>query len=197
MQSDKTEAPLDLDTRTGWPEDLRFIVERYPRETWAEHVNLAGMARFWLDIHNGFRRAGETLSGSTGEFREGLVTPERFRSWYAPRLQTFLGHLEGHHNIEDYQMFPLFNAAEPRLMKGFDVLERDHGIIHAAMEQMADTANAFMRTAAGDADKMRTAADAYADTADRLMAMLARHLGDEEDLVIPLILDRSEAGLGL
>ena len=33
--------------------------------------------------------------------------------------------------------------------------------------------------------------------ADKLMVMLARHLGDEEDLVIPLILDRGEKNLGL
>ena len=78
-------ADFDIETRTGWPDDLRIILERYPRETWADHVNIAGMASFWLDIHNGFRRAGEALRGSTGEFREGLVTPERFRSWYAPR----------------------------------------------------------------------------------------------------------------
>ena len=197
MQSEESEALYDLDTRAGWPEYLRFIVERYPRETWADHVNFGGMARFWMDIHNGFRRSGEALRGATGEFREGLVTPERFRSWYAPRLRTFLGHLEGHHSIEDCQMFPIFNAAEPRLMKGFEVLESDHGIIHATMEEMADTANAFMRTPSGDADKMRTAADAYAGTADRLMTMLARHLDDEEELVISLILDRSEEGLGL
>ena len=197
MNAMATEPPLDLDKRTGWPEELLFILERYPREAWPGHVNLAGMARFWLDIHNGFRRAGEALRGSTNEFREGLVTPDRFRAWYAPRLQTFLGHLEGHHNIEDYQMFPLFNAAEPRLMKGFDILERDHGVIHSAMDRMAETANAFMQAPAEDKDKMRYAADAYADAADRLMLMLARHLGDEEDLVIPLILDRGEEALGL
>lgn len=190
-------SPLDLETRTGWPADLRFILERFPREAWADHVNLAGMARFWLEIHNGFRRAGEALRGATGEFREGLVTPERFRAWYAPRLQTFLGHLEGHHSIEDHQMFPIFNAAEPRLMKGFDVLELDHGTIHAAMERMAETANVFMQAPAGDKDKMRYAGDAYATAADRLMWMLDRHLGDEEDLVIPLILDRGEEALGL
>jgi hypothetical protein len=195
-QSDAV-ADLDLNSRLGWPDDLRFILERYPRETWPDHVNLAGMARFWLEIHNGFRRAGAQLQGATGEFREGLLTPERFRSWYAPRLQTFLGHLEGHHNIEDYQMFPIFNAAEPRLVKGFDVLETDHGTIHAVMEQMADAANAFMRTAPSEGDRMRYAADAYADAADRLMVMLDRHLGDEEDLVIPLILDRGEEALGL
>ncbi len=170
---DPSDPLFDLDSRTGWPEYLRFVVERYPRETWPQHVNYEGMARFWMQIHNGFRRAGETLRGATGEFREGQLTPERFRSWYAPRLQTFLGHLEGHHNIEDYQMFPIFNAAEPRLIKGFDVLESDHGIIHATMEEMADTANTFMRTPSADSDEMRRAADAYAGTADRLMAMLA------------------------
>jgi len=188
---------LDLETRAGWPLDLQFIFERYPRETWADHVNIAGMARFWLDIHDGFRRAGAALQGSTDGFRDGLVTPERFRAWYAPRLQTFLNHLNGHHQIEDHQMFPLFNAAEPRLMKGFDILERDHTVIHAAMDQMAETANVFMQVDPADNDKMRRAADAYADIGDRLMRMLARHLDDEEDLVIPLILDRGEEGLGL
>jgi hypothetical protein len=44
---------------------------------------------------------------------------------------------------------------------------------------------------------MRYAADDYATAADRLMAMLDRHLGDEEDLVIPLFLDRGEEELGM
>jgi hypothetical protein len=30
-----------------------------------------------------------------------------------------------------------------------------------------------------------------------LLRLLTRHLGDEEDLIIPLILDRSEAALGV
>lgn len=139
---------FDLETRTSWPAELLFILEKYPRDAWLDHVNIAGMGRFWLERHDSFRRSGEALRSATGEFREGLVTPERFRAWHAPRPQTFLSHLEAHHDAEDYQMFPIFNAAEPRLMKGFDVLERDHGVIHAAMEQVAETANAFMRTPA-------------------------------------------------
>jgi len=190
-------ASLDLLSRTGWPGELTLLLRRYPRETWDDHANMGRMARFWLDIHGGFRRAGATLTASTGDFREGLVTPERFRAWYGPRLQTFLNHLNGHHQIEDFQMFPLFGAAEPQLVRGFDVVEADHGVIHAAMDRMADTANAFMQVDPGDRDKMRFAGDAYADAGDALMAMLARHLGDEEDLVIPLILDRGEERLGL
>ena len=41
------------------------------------------------------------------------------------------------------------------------------------------------------------AADAYARENEALLAMLLRHLDDEEDLIIPLILDRSEEGLGV
>ena len=48
-----------------------------------------------------------------------------------------------------------------------------------------------------DADRLRFAGDAYADASDRLMILLGRHLDDEEDLIVPLILDRGEHDLGL
>jgi hemerythrin-like domain-containing protein len=197
MTEPASPAALDLLSRTGWPDELTLLLRQYPRPTWDDNPNIAGMARFWLDIHASFRRAGTALNASASEFREGLLTPERFRAWYAPRIQTFLNHLNGHHQIEDYQMFPLFGVAEPRLLRGFDVLEADHEVIHAAMDRVADTANAFMQTDAADRDKMRFAADDYAAAGDALLAMLDRHLGDEEDLVIPLILDRGDEGLGL
>ena len=44
-------------------------------------------------------------------------------------------------------------------------------------------------------DRQRFAADAYADENSRLIAMLTRHLADEEDLIIPLILDRGDRAL--
>ena len=188
---------LDLESRTGWPEDLGVFLERYPRAVWAEHPNLGMLARFWLDIHNGFRSFGDRLKASAEEFREGQVTPDRFRSSFAPRLETFLSHLNGHHQIEDFQFFPLFSAAEPRLAKGFEVLEKDHHIIHGAMDRMVDTANAFLQTPTGDEDRMRFAGDDYVEAGERLIRMLGRHLGDEEDLIIPLILERGEGDLGI
>ena len=188
---------LDIETRAGWPAELRILLEQYPREVWQDHVNLGQLARFWLQIHDGFRGYAAILKDSGGEFREGLVEPDRFRSSFAPRLQEFLSHLNGHHQIEDFQFFPVFSAAEPRLIKGFEVLEKDHDTIHHAMESMVDTANSFLRTPAGDKDRMRSAGDNFADAGDRLIKMLGRHLDDEEDLIIPLILDRGESDLGL
>jgi len=39
---------LALVCRSGWPEDLRVLLDRYPREQWGTHANLGDMARFWL-----------------------------------------------------------------------------------------------------------------------------------------------------
>jgi hypothetical protein len=39
---------LALARRNGWPDDLRVLLARYPREQWQGHANLGDMARFWL-----------------------------------------------------------------------------------------------------------------------------------------------------
>ena len=48
-----------------------------------------------------------------------------------------------------------------------------------------------------DADALRATGDAYAATSGRLIRQLDCHLGDEEDLIVPLILDRGEDALGV
>lgn len=189
--------PFDLETRLGWPEELEILLKQYPREVWPDHPNLGRLARFWLGIHDGFRGYAAMLTDSATEFREGRVSPERFRAEFAPRLQVFLSHLEGHHQIEDFQFFPLFGAAEPRLLRGFEVLENDHEAIHGAMEALVTSANAFMQAPAGERDRMLPAGDAFVGASERLIRMLGRHLDDEEDLIVPLILERSEGALGL
>ncbi len=188
---------LDLDQRSGWPDDLKLLSARYPRDVWQSHANLGELARFWLHIHDGFRRSSLALAQGSAEFREGRMAPEAYRQWFRPRLSTFLGHLEGHHNIEDHQFFPVFGRAEPRLLRGFEVLESDHENIHAAMETTFAAANAFLRAPDSDRDAMLRAGAAYADAGGALLRKLGRHLEDEEDLIIPLILDRGEESLGV
>lgn len=187
----------DLETRTGLPPDLRYLVDKYPREDWQAHANIHGMAGMWLQRHNMFRELGGVLSGAIGDYREGRTTAPEFARFFAPRLNFFLGNLDGHHNVEDQHYFPVFAAAETRLKRGFDVLDRDHHAIHAALDRNAETANAFLAALQENADRQRFAADAYADENARLVAMLTRHLADEEDLIIPLILDRGDEGLGI
>ena len=188
---------LHLERRGGWPDDLRFLVEKYPREVWQEHQNVHGMANMWLQRHDMFRELGGKLSEAIADYREGRTKAPEFARFFAPRLNFFLGHLDGHHNVEDAHYFPVFAEAEKRLKRGFDILDADHHMIHEGMERNAETANAFLRALEEGEDKQRFAADAYADENTRLIAMLTRHLADEEDLIVPLILERGDRGLGI
>ena len=188
---------LALARRSGWPEDLRVLVARYPREQWNGHPNLGEMARFWLSRHGMFRELSGAIEQIAVLFRAGKLPPEEFARQFVPRLQFMLDQLNVHHQIEDLHYFPIFRAADERLARGFDVLEGDHHHIHADMTRTAETANALLHSLQGGGDTMRQCGDGYADASGALLKGLVRHLDDEEDLIVPLILDRSEEALGV
>ncbi|WP_159587899.1 hemerythrin domain-containing protein [Chelativorans xinjiangense] len=185
---------LRIENRKELPEDLRFLVEKYPRETWQGHANLGEMAQFWLQRHDMFRELGGMLQKSVADYREGHLPPAAFAQWFAPRLRFFLQQLHGHHQVEDQHYFPAFAKAERRLQRGFDILDSDHHVIHDALERNGEKGRELLRALKENADRQLFAADAYADENTRLIDMLARHLHDEEDLIIPLMLDRGEGG---
>ena len=56
-------------------------------------------------------------------------------------------------------------------------------------------ARALLQALAQDRDAQRRAAQAYGGAADRLLDLLGRHLADEEDLVIPAMLEHGERSL--
>ena len=101
----------------------------------------------------------------------------------------------GHHHVEDYSYFPIFRAAEKRLAKGFDVLEGDHQAMHAEILRTVESANGLLRAMERDDDARRAATDAYTDASEQLLKFLVRHLDDEEDLIMPVILDQGERKL--
>ena len=188
---------LALACRRGWPDDLRVLIARYPREQWEGHANLGEMARFWLSRHAMFRELAAMIEAIEAQFRDGALSAAEFPRQFVPRLQFLLSQLGVHHQIEDLHYFPIFRAADTRLTRGFDVLENDHHVIHADMAATADTANALLRALSGDADALRRCGDDYAQASGALIKGLIRHLDDEEDLIVPLILDRGEHALGV
>ncbi len=188
---------LALARRNGWPDDLRVLIARYPREQWQGHTNLGEMARFWLSRHDMFRELTAMIRAIETQFRDGTLPPSEFPWQFVPQLQFLLQQLGVHHQIEDLHYFPIFRAADERLARGFDVLEGDHHAIHADMAATADTANALLRALSGNADALRRCDDNYAAASGALLKGLIRHLDDEEDLIVPLILDRGEDALGV
>jgi hypothetical protein len=195
-RSEEVEA-LDLARRSGWPDDLRVLIARYPREQWDAHPNLGEMARFWLSRHVMFRELSAAIEQVTAQFRAQVLQPAEFAQAFVPRLQFMLDQLNVHHQIEDLHYFPIFRVADRRLVRGFDVLEGDHHHIHADMARTAENANALLQALRADVDTLRRCGDAYADSSGALIKGLIRHLDDEEDLIVPLILDRGEDALGV
>lgn len=188
----------DLDNRPGLPEEWLFLLKQHPRDDWAAHRNLGPLAEFWLARHNGFRQLGHTLDTLLTDFREDRIKADRFGGLFAPRLQQFLSELHHHHQIEDHHYFPVFMAAEKRLVAGFELLESDHELIHHRIETVVKSANKlFGQMGTRDRDAIRRAADNFAGVSDTLISGLMRHLDDEEDLIVPLILDRGERELRL
>ncbi|QGZ36291.1 hemerythrin domain-containing protein [Stappia indica] len=188
----------DLDRRQGLSEELLFLLRRHPREGWGENADLGDLARFWLTRHDGFRQLGGALTDALTRFREGEVEAMQFGGFFAPRLQHFLTELHHHHMIEDQHYFPVFAAAETRLARGFDILENDHELIHERIGRVIASANGLLGLLeGGDSDRIRRAADTYAADSDLLVNGLLRHLDDEEDLIVPLMIERGEGPLGV
>lgn len=186
----------DLLQRSGLPDDLRLLVARYPRETWREHRNLGDTARFWLERHGMFRELGAAIADGATDFREERTKARPFIQWLAPRFNFFLSELHMHHNVEDHHYFPRFRAADARLARGFDILDADHVTIDRNIHELAE-AGMTLDKAIRDGGDLKGPAAALGERLDATLAMLIRHLDDEEDIVVPLILDRAEAGIRL
>jgi hypothetical protein len=181
----------DSDQNPAWSAELRVLLERHPRATW--FAQTSPTVQFWLEVHDEFRREGVALTMAGDDCREGRIAVRELAVMAAPRLRGLVANLHGHHEIEDYHYFPTFREAERRLARGFDLLANDHVLLQqdteralAALKELVAAAQAAPNGSA----VARLAADRYSSESDRLCRRLVRHLSDEEDLVIPLLLDR-------
>jgi hypothetical protein len=177
-----------VDPARRLPAELLFLLHRHPRASWRDGDGLGELGRFWLERHQMFRRLAAEITQGITLLREGRQAPEGFAAWLVPRLRTYLAELDGHHRIEDAHYFPAFREAEPRLVAGFDLLERDHHALEAALEAVARSGQAFLRGLGPDRPLPMREAEAHLDAVGRLTRSLDRHLDDEEDLVMPLLL---------
>lgn len=180
----------DIDRRSGWPAELCVLLEQFPRADWLQHMT--PLARFWIDRHNDFRRLCDSLQSSYSAYLEKPGETEALAGELSSRSHFLLSMLHGHHQVEDFHYFPAFRAADPRLGPGFDVLARDHELLHENGVSVVESLTALRQTVTGGgstaADINRRAADRSIQTGQDLCRRILRHLDDEEDLVIPLML---------
>jgi len=188
---------LTLATRNGLPDDPLRLREKYPRDTWTGHANLGEWVQFWLERHGVFRELGAMMNDACAQLQNQQISVGEFDPWFTPRLEFFFGHLDLHHRIEEFHIFPAFARAEPALQHGFTLLESDHQEIHLLVDALQEAATRLAATGEAGGDQIRRAAE---DTTRELAALsraLMAHLDDEEDLIVPIVLDHTEANLGL
>ncbi|MGR3490600.1 MAG: hemerythrin domain-containing protein [Shimia sp.] len=178
-----------LSERDGLSEPLRVLLADYPREAWEGDPEFSELIQFWLSRHAMFRELLQRVTDLLEGHLDRKTDPQRTVPALSHYGNALLGGLHQHHHIEDDHYFPRIVGLEPRLARGFDILDRDHHALTERLDGLAQAANAVIR-----AEDMRDPVDAALTETRRLDNLLDRHLWDEEELVVPIPLKHAFKG---
>jgi len=132
------------------PEEMRFLLDKYPRDEWDAHPGFHEKTRHWLGAHQMFRRVSERVRLDT----EAVLNKDIALGDYIGRLSYFGGNLvanlHGHHGWEDHSYFPELSAADPRFDKGLYLLEQDHADLDKVSDDITRKANRVIKLATLD-----------------------------------------------
>ena len=165
--------------------EWRYLLAQLPRERWPEAA-AHGTAGVWLAMHASLREGQRRLEALSQRWLDKQVDWLGFRREAMPLLDAHLGHLHGHHRLEDEHYFPAFRRAEPRLAAGFDLLGADHQRIDTALQHLHRLQSQLTHANPAEAAAWQCA-HALARALPACGTLLLAHLHDEEDLVIPLL----------
>ena len=180
--------------RQALPDHMRLLLRDYPRDAWPDHPNFARSIQNWMGAHTMFRRLG----GVTRTETEGYLDKTRDPDDFAGRLSVYgnllVRNLHGHHTWEDRSFFPELEAADPRFEAGLEMLEADHEVLDETLDRFSRTGNRVMKLIHLDEAQARDEGGALHGMAEEIEGYLARHLSDEEDLVVPILLHHKLRG---
>lgn len=192
MTEASSDDPLALGTRSGLPDALRVLLDTYPREAWEADPHFTGLVSFWLQRHMMFRQILARLTAETQAVLDRRSDPARFAPTLAQLGSVFVGELHGHHHIEDAVYFPKLAAQDARVAPGFEILDRDHQALDGILDGFVTAANGVIRS---QPTEFLPGAGAFLTDLGRIEGLLDRHLTDEEELVVPVILKYGDSGL--
>ena len=181
----------EISLRKGLPEYLRKLSKHYPREVWEKHSNFNDLTRFWLSRHVMFRELIQRLQQDSQAIlaNEDNNQGQSNHNHTLSRLTGFmLSQLHEHHNIEDHHYFPMLIPFDADLRNGFDILDKDHQALDKNIEDLASKTNQLL-TALQSGRNIQQSAERLLQTQAKFDGFLDRHLSDEEELVIPIILE--------
>ncbi|WP_272001975.1 hemerythrin domain-containing protein [Roseovarius sp. ZX-A-9] len=184
---------LDI-RRNALPEDMRFLLRDYPREAWPENPHFARSIQNWMSAHVMFRQLGELNRSETELYLTKARSPDDFAARLSHYGNLLVRNLHGHHTWEDRSFFPELEGADPRFAGGLEMLESDHAAMDEVLDRFTDSANRVVKLIQLDEGQAREETKALHDTTAEIEQFLARHLADEEDLVVPILLHHKMRG---
>ncbi|WP_342069628.1 hemerythrin domain-containing protein [Yoonia algicola] len=186
---------LSLVARDALPDALRVLLAEYPREGWEADPGFDGLIRFWLDRHLMFRRLLGELRSGTEALLDRKIEVDRFAGLTSRYGGMLVNGLHEHHTIEDAHYFPKLVTKDARIAKGFAILDKDHHDLDEFLADFVGRANEVLGLTA-KRNKLQTAAGHFQTELTKLEGLLDRHLIDEEELIVPVILRYGSRDLG-
>ena len=179
---------------TPMPEEMQLLLTDYPRDAWDAHPNFKRATRQWMGAHQMFRQLAEVTRTET----EGFLDKTRDAHDFAGRLSVYgnllVRNLQGHHHREDHSYLPELSAADPRFDRGLEILEKDHEALDGILDAFTSASNRVIKLIQLDEAQARDEAGGVHEMASGIEALLDRHLTDEEDLAVPIILHHKLRG---
>ena len=173
---------------------MQALLRDYPRDAWPDHPNFAVSIQNWMGAHQMFRQLAGIVSGDTQGFLDNNLDLQD----YAARLGRFgnllVQNLHGHHTWEDRHYFPELSRADSRFDRGLEMLESDHVALDGLLDQITGSANRVIKLARLEPGQAVNDAGQLFDHAEKLKGFLYRHLTDEEDLIVPILLHHKLRG---
>lgn len=173
---------------SGMPAEMHVLFDQYPRDSWQAHPGFKEKTQNWLGAHQMFRRLGKLVRTETELYLDRTRQPEDYSARLSYYGDALVQNLHGHHGWEDHSYFPELSAVDPRFDAGLEILEKDHKALNGFLDAFTRSANKAIKLIQLDEKQARDEAGNLHAVALTIEAILARHLSDEEELAVPIIL---------
>ncbi|NRA20460.1 MAG: hemerythrin domain-containing protein [Oceanospirillaceae bacterium] len=170
------------------PDEMRILLDKYPREAWDEHPNFKQATKNWLSAHQMFRALSSSVRKDAELYLDRQLKPGDYAARLSYRGNALVGNLHGHHHWEDNSYFPELSAADPRFDIGLKILESDHRVLNRVLNDFTEAAMRTLEYLHLSKEAALIEAGNVHSMALTIEKLLARHLVDEEELAVPIII---------
>ena len=159
-----------------------FLHDDLPPDDWF-NPDYAYKTSSWLTMHSRIQRRQGVLQQTSTAYQENQVDWAVYKSHTLRQLNNHIAHLHSHHSAEDGQYFPRFVKNYPQLAAGFAILDHDHHVLNAALDNLQQSGRMLYNASVENPQL----AESLHQQLTQVGVLLSRHLSDEEDLVIPIL----------